>query len=107
MRRRLVSALCAAAVILSLTASAAFAGEVTGNGEKSDQNQGRSWCSFSGQNDRVQGEGPTDTRAQSFGQDNKASVQAGDGPLGGVPGTMCNPNRTVLPANPNRTHGQK
>ena len=107
MRRRLVRALCAAAVVLSLTASAAFAGEVTGNGDKTGQNQGRSWCSFSGQNDRVECEGPTDTRAQSFGQDNKVSVHAGDGSLGGVPGTMCNPNRTFLPPNPNRTHGQK
>ena len=30
---------------------AAVAGEVTGSGKKADQNQGKSWCSFSGLND--------------------------------------------------------
>ena len=107
MSRRLIGAVCSAVLMLVLTAGAAFGGEVTGNGDKTDQNQGRSWCSFSGQNDRAVGEGPTDTRSQSFGQDVKLSVHSGEGTLGGVPGTMCNPNRTFLPPNPNRTHGEK
>jgi hypothetical protein len=103
MKRRIFSAVLAAAAVLTISAGAVMAGEVTGNGNKTDQNQGMSWCSFSGQNDRTVGEGPTDTRSQSFGQDVKASVAAGNGPLGGVPGTMCNPQKTVLGPNPNRT----
>jgi hypothetical protein len=104
MIRRLLGVICAASLLVSISASAALAGEVTGSGANQDQNQGKSWCTFSGLNDRIVGEGPTDTHAQSFGQDVSASVHAGDGPLGGVPGTFCNPQRTELPPNPNRTH---
>ena len=104
MRRRLLTAVSVAVLAASLGASSVFAGEITGNRNKTDQNQGRSWCSFSGQNDRQIGEGPTNTRAQSFGQDVSASVHAGTGPLGGVPGMMCNPNHTILGPNPNRSH---
>jgi hypothetical protein len=43
--------IAAAAVVLALTANIAMAGEVTGSGQNTDQNQGRSWCSFSGLND--------------------------------------------------------
>jgi hypothetical protein len=71
---RFALALSASALVLSLSAGAAMAGEVTGSGKNADQNQGRSWCSFSGLNDRVEGEGPTDTQSQSYGQD----VKAGD-----------------------------
>jgi hypothetical protein len=104
MRRQILAAVCAAAMVASVSASAVLAGEVTGSGVRQDQNQGKSWCSFSGLNDRLAGEGPTDTQAQSFGQDVAASVHAGTGPLGGVPGTTCNPQRTPLGPNPNRTH---
>ncbi len=106
MSRRIVAAVFAAALVLSVTGSAVLAGEITGNGGKTDQNQGMSWCSFSGQNDRVTGEGPTDTEAQSFGQDNSTAVHMGAGPIGGRdagPGTFCNPNRSPLGPNPNRT----
>lgn len=98
---RAVTGLAVAAVILTITASAALAGEVTGSGKKEDQNQGKSWCSFSGLNDRVEGEGPTDTQAQSFGQEVAARTID---PRIVNPGLFCNPNRTFLPPNPNRTH---
>jgi hypothetical protein len=94
-------AIASAAIVLSLSAGAAMAGEVTGSGKNADQNQGRSWCSFSGLNDRVEGEGPTDTQAQSYGQDVKAGAID---PHEANPGFFCNPNHTPLPPNPNRTH---
>ena len=99
--RRFAIAISTAAVVLSLTASLAMAGEVTGSGKNIDQNQGKSWCSFSGLNDRLEGEGPTDTQAQSYGQD----VAAGNAdPHQANPGFFCNPNHTPLGANPNRKH---
>lgn len=102
MFRRILTALSATALIATLAASAVAAGEVTGSGVQEDQNKGRSWCSFSGLNDKVAGEGSLTDRVQSFGRDVSTSVHEGDGPLGGVPGTMCNPNKTFLPPNPNR-----
>jgi hypothetical protein len=97
----------AAVVLLSLTASLALAGEVTGSGKNIDQNQGRSWCSFSGLNDDptapLDGSGPNGPggQSQSFGQDVKLGLQD---PHVLTPGVACNPNRTFLPPNPNRTH---
>ena len=89
--RRFALAISSAAVILSLTASLALAGEVTGSGKNIDQNQGKSWCSFSGLNDKIEGEGPTGPQAQSYGQD----VKLGDAdPHVANPGLFCNPNRT-------------
>ena len=105
MARRFMSrfglAVSVAAVVLSLSAGAVFAGEVTGSGKNIDQNQGKSWCSFSGLNDRLEGEGPTDTQAQSYGQDVAAG---GADPHVANPGLFCNPNHTPLGPNPNRTH---
>jgi hypothetical protein len=58
--RRIVAALCAAGLIASLTASAAFAGEVTGNGKLLQVDGGGKWgtglharsaCAYSGQED--------------------------------------------------------
>ena len=66
-----------------------------------NQNQGKSWCSFSGLNDRVEGEGPTGPRAQSFGQEIKLGLAD---PHVANPGFFCNPNHTPLPPNPNRKH---
>ena len=105
MTRRLVTriglAATASAMVLALSASAVFAGEVTGSGKNIDQNQGKSWCSFSGLNDRLVGEGDTTTQAQSYGQD----VKLGDAdPHVANPGVACNPQRTFLPPNPNRDH---
>jgi hypothetical protein len=97
----------AAAMVLSLTASAALAGEVTGSGKNTDQNQGKSWCSFSGHNDDpgapLDGSGPNGPggQSQSFGQDVKLGLAD---PHGFNPGVACNPNRTPLPPQPNRTH---
>jgi hypothetical protein len=99
--RRLGLAAAVAGLVLSLGAGAVLAGEVTGSGKNIDQNQGRSWCSFSGLNDRLEGEGPTDTQAQSYGQDVKAG---GADPHVANPGFFCNPNHTPLPPNPNRKH---
>ena len=45
-----VVVVCMAAAV-SVGANAALAGEVTGSGRNVDQNQGKSWCSFSGLND--------------------------------------------------------
>ncbi len=98
MKRLFVVAVCSAAV-MGLGANAALAGEVTGSGKKEGQNQGKSWCSFSGLNDRLEGEGPTDTQSQSYGQD----VKAGNAdPHVANPGLFCNPNHSPLGPNPNR-----
>jgi hypothetical protein len=99
-----IAALCVA--LTALAASPALAGEVTGSGKKEDQNQGRSWCSFSGLNDDpgapLDGSGPNGPggRSQSYGQENRLGLQ---NPPEGNPGTFCNPNRTPLPPQPNRT----
>jgi hypothetical protein len=90
---------------MSVGANAAFAGEVTGSGKKADQNQGMSWCSFSGLNDDpgapLDGSGPNGPggRSQSFGQNVKLGLSD---PHVLNPGVACNPNRTFLPPNPNR-----
>jgi hypothetical protein len=109
MARRLMSrfglSVSVAAIVLSLSAGAVFAGEVTGSGKNIDQNQGKSWCSFSGLNDDptapLDGSGPNGPggKSQSFGQENKLGISD---PHEGNPGTFCNPNRTPLPPQPNR-----
>jgi hypothetical protein len=99
--RRFALAISTAVVVLSLTASLAMAGEVTGSGKRENQNQGKSWCSFSGLNDKLEGEGPTGPQAQSFGQDVKLGIAD---PHAANPGFFCNPNHTPLGPNPNRTH---
>jgi hypothetical protein len=100
----LAAALCATAVV-ALSAGPALAGEVTGSGKNVDQNQGKSWCSFSGLNDDpgapLDGSGPNGPggKSQSFGQDVKLGLA---NPHELNPGVACNPNRTFLPPNPNR-----
>jgi hypothetical protein len=97
---------CCAAAVAVLSAGPAWAGEVTGSGKKADQNQGRSWCSFSGLNDDpgapLDGSGPNGPggKSQSFGQENKLGLA---NPHVLNPGVACNPNKTFLPPNPNRT----
>ena len=96
--------LCGAAVMI-LSAGPALAGEVTGSGKRTDQNQGKSWCSFSGLNDDpgapLDGSGPNGPggTSQSFGQENKLGISD---PHEGNPGIACNPIRTFLPPQPNR-----
>jgi hypothetical protein len=104
-RRSLLVGALAASLVVAMGASAAFAGEVTGSGANSDQNQGVSWCSFSGLNDDPDApltggpNGPGGT-AQSYGQEVKLGLVS---PHELNPGIACNPNRTFLPPNPNRT----
>jgi hypothetical protein len=99
-----VIAVCLIAMV-SVGTSAAFAGEVTGSGANVDQNQGMSWCSFSGLNDDpgapLDGSGPNGPggQSQSFGQDVRLGLAD---PHGFNPGVACNPNRTPLGPQPNR-----
>ncbi len=101
-KRLLAVAVCAAAV-MGVGANAALAGEVTGSGTNEDQNQGKSWCSFSGLNDEpdrpLDGFNPGG-QSQSYGQEVKLGLQD---PHELNPGVACNPNRTFLPDQPNRT----
>ena len=104
---RLALAAGAAVLVLGLTASAALAGEVTGSGANDHQNQGVSWCSFSGLNDDpnapLDGSGPNGPggQAQSFGQDVRLGLAD---PHEFNPGLACNPNKSAafLPPQPNR-----
>jgi hypothetical protein len=100
LRRVLAVAVCTVALGAS-GASAAFAGEITGNGkwiagsEEAPLN-GRSECAFSGVNDNfVLGNDVPDedgfTRTQSWGQ----VARQTHGALGGVPGTACNPEKSA------------
>ena len=99
----LAAAVCAA--VAALSAGPALAGEVTGSGANEKQNQGKSWCSFSGLNDDpgapLDGTGPNGPggHSQSFGQENRLGLQD---PHVANPGTSCNPQRTTLPPQPNR-----
>ena len=99
------TAVCAAAVA-GVGANAALAGEVTGSGKNVHQNQGVSWCSFSGLNDDpgapLDGSGPNGPggKSQSYGQELKLGIAD---PHELNPGVACNPNKTFLPPNPNRT----
>jgi hypothetical protein len=95
--KSLLAAGCCAAAVAALSAGPALAGEVTGSGKNIDQNQGKSWCSFSGLNDQI--DGPVGSRAQSYGQELKLGLV---NPHEGNPGVACNPNKTFLPPNPNR-----
>jgi len=108
MRRSLLVVVLAALLVMVVGTSAALAGEVTGSGANSGQNQGKSWCSFSGLNDDpdapLDGSGPNGPggKAQSFGQDVKLGLAHGNDDFS--PGLACNPQNTPLPPNPNRTH---
>ena len=64
-----------AAVVLSLSASAALAGEITGNGKSLEPLHSNSICAYSGLNDDPTGIDPEHNgppgRVQSYGQDVK------------------------------------
>ena len=106
-RRAVCAVAISVAAVVSIGGTAALAGEVTGSGANVDQNQGKSWCSFSGLNDDptapLDGSGPNGPggHSQSFGQDVKLGLA---NPHEGNPGIACNPTRTFLPPNPNRRH---
>ena len=102
---RLIGPAVAAVILASVGANSALAGEVTGSGQNEDQNQGTSWCSFSGLNDDPTAPpegGPNGPggKSQSFGQENRLGLAD---PHELNPGVACNPNKTFLPPNPNRT----
>jgi hypothetical protein len=87
-------AVSAAAVIVSLGAGAAFAGEITGNGNKHHFSQGHSICKFSGLNDDPSAEFPEGGRTQSYGQLVRFGLKDFvDNVLGASPGVACNPTK--------------
>jgi len=80
------------AVVLSLSAGAALAGEITGNGKSLEPLHARSICAFSGLNDDPLGLDPENGppgRVQSYGQ---IIREVGGGVLGGIPGEACRGN---------------
>ena len=95
-----------AALVLSLATTGVLAGEVTGSGANEKQNQGKSWCSFSGLNDDpdapLDGSGPNGPggQAQSYGQDVKLGLA---NPHEFNPGLACNPTISPFGPQPNRT----
>lgn len=93
-RTRFAASLSVAALALSLTGGAVFAGEITGNGKSLKQDDGslhgRSLCAFSGQNDEFHELGPEYPRVQSWGQIPKAVRDSFPDFL--HPGMACNPN---------------
>jgi hypothetical protein len=108
MTRRLISAICAAVLIASVSASAVLAGEITGNGkslkvESSKWGTGlhaRSLCAFSGQEDLQfldeagvplpEAHKGTPGHAQSWGQIPKEFRDFLTS-VGSNPGLACNP----------------
>jgi hypothetical protein len=99
--RRLALATSSAALVAGLMAQGALAGEITGNGKLLEMN-GRSECSFSGQEDLQWYFDDDDTmpkpvatrgdpgRAQSWGRIPKV-VRDEIAQFGAHPGTACNP----------------
>ena len=109
-KKRLLAIAVCTVVLMALFAGTALAGEVTGSGENSEQNQGVSWCSFSGLNDDPTASteppiGPNGPggQSQSYGQDVRLGLAEPNegGPF--HPGEACNPNKTIFPPQPNRT----
>jgi hypothetical protein len=78
-------AISAAAIIATLSAGAALAGE--------EHAQGASWCRYSGQNDDPDAAAPEGGRVQSYGQLVRQGLKATEP----SPGVACNPVRTFLP----------
>ena len=103
--RTITLAAGAAALALTMAASAVSAGEITGNGRLKDVN-GRSFCAFSGQEDlqwftddgdTVRLENPVKGvpgHAQNWGQIPKAVRDSFPADL--HPGISCNPNRSTF-----------
>src|SRR5262245_50019652 len=110
MTRRILSAVAAAALVLSLSATVALAGEITGNGKSLHVDGGgkwgtglhaRSFCAFSGQEDLQfvdENDVPlatphkgTPAHAQSWGQIPKDARDFLTS-IGSNPGRACNPN---------------
>jgi len=104
---KLWAAAASAVVVLSLSASVAFAGEITGNGTLKPVN-GNSFCAYSGQEDLQWYTDDSDTtlrtdptrgdpgHSQNWGQIPQA-VRAYLTSIGLNPGVACNPNKTTFP----------
>jgi hypothetical protein len=98
---RFAAAISVAALALSLTGGAVFAGEITGNGKSLKIDDGkwgtglhaRSFCAYSGQEDLQFGPDadPNAGHAQSWGQIPK-EVRDFLATIGAHPGMACNPN---------------
>jgi hypothetical protein len=98
---RLGAGVSMAALVLSLSASAVFAGEITGNGKILKIEDGkwgtglhaRSFCAYSGQEDLQFGPDadPNAGHAQSWGQIPK-EFRDFLTTIGAYPGMACNPN---------------
>ncbi len=112
----------AAAVVVGMSTSAAFAGEVTGNCNNATNNQaasnckdevsnGNSWCRFSGQNDNPDSTDPANPggKTQNWGQlvnsgaVEPSTLQGGDP----SPGTACNKNKEGAGPLPTETPPRK
>ena len=87
-KSRVGIALSVAGLAISLSAGAALAGEVTGNGKSLEPLHANSICAYSGLNDKTVNEGDTTSRVQSFGQVVQGLAKKGIH-IGGVPGTEC------------------
>jgi hypothetical protein len=94
MTRRFISrlglAVSVAAVVLSLSASAVFAGEITGNGKSLEPLHAKSICAYSGLNDDPTGIDPDNGppgRVQSYGY---SAVRVGAKAFAPSPGVLCN-----------------
>lgn len=92
LKRAVAVAGCAVAM-MGVGLGSAQAGEINGTGVRMfpiHTHPGASICAFSGQNDEYYELGTEYPRVQSFGQ-----IVAEIGPIGGVPGTDCNPTRAT------------
>jgi hypothetical protein len=88
-KARMGVAVSVAGLALSLSAGAALAGEITGNGKTLEPLHAHSICAYSGLNDDPLGLDPDNGppgRVQSYGQVIRV---VGGGVLGGIPGTEC------------------
>jgi hypothetical protein len=97
---RLTVAVSVAAIVASLSATAVFAGEITGNGKSLKVEDGgkwhtglhaRSFCAFSGQNDEYHEVSTEYPRVQNWGEIPK-EFRAFLASIGAHPGQACNPN---------------
>ena len=100
---RFTVAVSVAAIVLSLSATAVFAGEITGNGKSLKVDGGgkwgtglhaRSFCAYSGQEDDQFADGGSrgnPGHAQSWGQIPK-EFRDFLATIGAHPGQACNPN---------------
>jgi hypothetical protein len=89
---RFAAAISVAALALSLTGGAVFAGEITGNGKSLEPLHGKSICAYSGLNDDPLGTDPANGpagRVQSYGY---SAVRNGYKAMAPSPGVACNPN---------------